>query len=178
MLLALTNALPDETSRLSILTSLADMLEDKIQLMSKTYTKIVQDIKTLERGFPRSIQMLSAILGFPAASADLITEKLALFNNKPLISIHEQWKILSTHSYQKNSTTESELHSALTHLQLTEQPSWSKFPSRFDFRLMTTMKGLRHLQAESQKLSSSEPAQAFRARLNSIAKLSPFYTEH
>ena len=95
-----------------------------------------------------------------------------------MISIHEEWKILSTPSHKKNSNTDFELQSALTHIQLTEQSDWSKFPSRFDFRLMTTMKGLRHLQAESQKLSSSEPAQAFRARLNSIAKLSPFYTEH
>lgn len=178
MLLALTISLQDETSRLGILTCLADMLEDKIQLMSKTYKKIVQDIKTLERGFPRSVQMLSAILGFPPTSADQITQKLALFKNKPHISIHEQWKILSTHSYQKNSTTESELQTATTHLQLTEQSSWSNFPSRFDFRLMTTMKGLRHLQAEAQKLSTSEPAQAFRARLNLIGKLNPFYTEN
>jgi hypothetical protein len=40
------------------------------------------------------------------------------------------------------------------------------------------MKGLRHLQAEAQNLSSSEPAQAFRKRLNSIAKLNPFYTQN
>ena len=178
ILLALTNTLQDETSRLSILTDLADMLENKIQLMSKTYTKIVQDIKTLERGFPRSLQLLSAIVGFPPTSTDLIAKKLTLLNNKPLISIHEEWKILSTPSHKKKSNTDPELHCVLMHLQLTEQSDWSKFPSRFDFRLITTMKGLRHLQAEAQNLSSSEPAQAFRTRLNSIAKLNPFYTQN
>lgn len=178
ILLVLTNTLQDETSRLNILTSLADMLEDKVQLMRKIYAEINRDIKTLERVFPRSIQLLNTILGFPATHTDLITQKLASLHNEAQTSIHEKWEILSAHPDQENSTTESELHNALEHLKLTEQSGWPDFPSRFDFILMTTTKGLRYLKAEAENLSSSESAQIFQKKLNSIAKQSPFYREH